>query len=67
MLLSWAGVPRARRGLSETAKRSFAPLCIEMVISPSRKQASCAVSANVLMPLFDDKLPMLFCKTLCSG
>ena len=59
ILLSWDGVPLASRGFSGTGKRSCTPLCMEITMNPSSKQALRAVSAKVLMPLLDNKGLML--------
>ena len=59
MLPSCAGVPLASRGFVETGKRICAPLCMELTMKPSSKEADRAVSAKVLMPLLDDKCSVL--------
>ena len=67
MLLSCFAVPPANRGFSAIGKRISAPLSIETMIEPSRKQAEQAVSLKVFMPLLDYKLLVLLGKLLGFG
>ena len=65
MRASWAGVPLARRGLSEAWKRTSRPLFIRTTISPRSKLARIGLSAKmleVLIPSLYDEFPVLFRK-----
>ena len=48
-----------------TGKRISAPLVITITTWPSRTTAERALSVKMLMPPFNDKLPMFACKLLC--
>ena len=64
MLFSCFADPFASLGLSAMANRISAPLSIETMTKPSRKQTERAVSFNVFMPLPDYKLLVLLGKLL---